>query len=168
MKTRILALAASVGMLSLVACDSSDEKGADVVVNSDSAAVETIAGDKAQVARVLRRAHEKGTFDDAMAIVMQDSALAGELAALVRDDPRFAVAGGTAPQRVASTGATTASKTTRPRTSTSSTTTARKGDVLDQTEASVKKANERLDQAARVKREAEEAKKKVDDILGRR
>lgn len=164
MNRRILTLVAMLGAFSLAACGSADDPRADAR-GIDSAAFDAIAGDKAEVARLLQRAHEKGTFDDAMATALRDSALAAEVFAMLRDDPRFALGSeSAAAPKVAASSGTRGSKagTTR-----SSSTTARKGDVLDRAESDVKKVNERLDQATRVKNDAAEAKKKIEGILGR-
>jgi hypothetical protein len=171
MKMQILSLAALVSML-VIGCSDGDDAAPMVQVgrNDDSAAVEAIAGDKSRVALVLQRAMARGTFDDALAEALKDSMMAAEVVRIIDADPRFA--------RVAATaGTTTANATTAKRAAASSprsassgarTTMAAKGDALDRTEAEAKKINERLEQAARVKREAEQAKRTVDDILGRK
>jgi hypothetical protein len=171
MNRRILTMIVAASSLAVAACDASGDARTTASA-ADSASIDAIAGDKATVALVLRRAHEKGTFDDAMADALKDSALAGEVVALLRDDPRFALgaetpAGAATARPVASLGST-AKRGAATQSSRSKTTSARKGDVLDQAESGVKKANERLDQAARVKNDAAEAKRKIEDILGRR
>ena len=46
-----------------------------------------IAGDKAMTADLMRQAHTKGTFDDALSLAMSDSLLAEEVLAAVRSNP---------------------------------------------------------------------------------
>jgi hypothetical protein len=156
-------LAFAVALTALTACqtDVKTESAADTTSVDHAGA---IAGDKTQTADLMHQSFVKGTFDDALTIAMQDSALAQEVAAIVRQHPEL-LADGTK-----STTGTTASRATGSRVATpvrSSTTTAKKGDVLDQTENKAKQVNQKLDQAARIKKEAEEAKKKVDGIFGK-
>ncbi|MBC8145132.1 MAG: hypothetical protein H7X80_06060 [bacterium] len=176
MNVRMYLAAASIGLLTLVACDAGGDGRANVVVG-DSTAIDAIAGDKNEVAKVLRRAHDRGTLDDALSLALDDSTLAVALAAALREDSRFLTAGepmirklseapSTTPAETKATKRSTGSNNTSTNTNTSTTT--RKGDVLDQTERTAQKVNERLDQAARVKREAEEAKRQVEDIIGRK
>lgn len=120
-----------------------------------------IAADKTLTAEVMRQSFARGVFDDAFALAMQDSGLAEAAWATLAADPRFA-------SRIVtqqSTAATSGSSQRSGRTTTSTASPTPRKDVLDQTEDAAKKANERLDQAGRVKKEAEEAKKKIDDIL---
>lgn len=171
MKMQIIPLVA-ISAIALFGCgDGASDADADRALApgaTDSAAIEAIAGDKEKVALVLARAQARGTFDDAIALALKDSTMAAEVAAIIQADPRFAMAvtttGSAAAVRAAS------SKSTGARTTTARSTkgTAAKGDVLDQTESQAKKVNEKLDQAARVKKEAEQAKGTIDDILGRR
>lgn len=170
MKIQILALMA-LSAVAIVGCSESDNG---TLVDrdgggSDSAAVEAIAGDKSMVAQVLQRAHARGTFDDAMVEALKDSLMASEVAAIIQADPRFAAmfssGAGTTAARTATSSST---KSTGGNTARSATSTTSKGDALDKAEQEAKKVNERLEQAARVKREAEQAKKTVDDIFGRR
>jgi hypothetical protein len=164
MKT--LSLFAAIALLTLSACDTRDIEAV-ATRAGDSAAVDAIAGDKRQIEQVLREAHAKGTFDDAMAAVLRDSAMAAEIHAMLRDDPRFAVARDTAaPPRAASSTSGAAPRAKGVRASSTKPSTAAKGDALDRTERTVRDANEKLDQAARVKRDVEEARKKVEGILG--
>jgi hypothetical protein len=126
-----------------------------------------IAGDKAMTADLMHRSYERGTFDDALALAMQDSAFAMEVMMAVKNDPRLAALlepASTAASR--STASTAAKRITAPKVravTTQRTTTSR--DPLDRAEQTVRKANEKIDQAARVKRDAEEAARKVDGIL---
>ena len=120
---------------------------------------DAIAGDKTAMADMIRRSSAKGTFDDALALAMQDSAVAQEIFQAVKADPRFNAA-----NTATLTGGTAAKKSTAPSRTTARTTT-RSGDVLDQSESAMKKANEKIDQAARVKQQAEEARRKVEGIF---
>ncbi len=117
-----------------------------------------IAGDKAMTADLMRQAHTKGTFDDALSLAMSDSLLAEEVLAAVRSNP---IAARLTPTSTAST----ASRSSSGSGSRSAATPASNKDALDKTEDAVHKANQRIDQAARVKKEAEEAKKKVEGIF---
>ena len=161
MKTTML-MALVVALTALTACetDVKTETAADTTAVDHAGA---IASDKTMTADVMHKSFEKGTFDDALTLAMQDSALAREVAEIVRQHPGLLAdvaqpATGSAAQRA------TASRTTGT-TARSSTTPAKKGDVLDQTENKAREVNQKLDQAARIKKEAEEAKKKVDDIF---
>lgn len=171
MINRSIALAAAIGVFSLAACDSNSGARGDVA--NDSTAMEAIAGDKAKVAEVMRRAHARGTFDDAVALVLADSAMAYDLFGALRSDPRFSAthsATSTEMESNATAGGSMKSKAVGLKTPTRSTsnTTPPKGDVLDQAERKAQQANEKLEQAARIKKEAEQAKRTVDDIIGRK
>lgn len=169
MKMLILPLAAALAVLAVGCSDADDVRSVSATGHdADSAAVEAIAGDKSKVALVLRRAHARGTFDDALAEAMKDSAMAGEIAAMIHADPRFATAATESATTAARAAASTTKRTPVRSTRSTTTTTASKGDALDRTEAEAKRVNERLEQAARVKREAEQAKRTVDDIFGRK
>jgi hypothetical protein len=122
---------------------------------------DAIAGDKTAMADMIRRSYAKGTFDDALALAMQDSALAQEIFQAVRADARF-----NAPNTATAASASTAGKKTAVTRTTSGTkSTARSGDILDKSEETMRKANEKIDQAARVKQQAEEARRKVEGIF---
>jgi hypothetical protein len=162
MKTTML-MALMVALMALTACetDVKTETAADTASVDHAGA---IAGDKTMTADLMHQSFEKGTFDDALTLAMQDSALAQVVAAIVRQHPELLADG------AKSTTGATASRATGSRVATtvrSSTTPAKKGDVLDQTENKAKQVNQKLDQAARIKKEAEEAKKKVDGIFGK-
>ena len=125
-----------------------------------------IAGDKTMTADVMHQSHEHGTFDDALALAMRDSALAADVIAVVRADPRFAGMFGP----TGSTGSTAAAPSRTQVRSVARTVPARStsnnsGDVLDKAERTVQKANEKIDQAARVKKQADDARHKVEGIL---
>src|SRR5690349_10853199 len=154
MKTTML-LALMVALTALTACETDVKTAA----TADTTAVDhagAIAGDKTMTADLMHQSFEKGTFDDALTIAMQDSALAREVAAIVKQHPEL-LADAIQPATGSATRATAsrAVGTTVRRT----TTTTSKGDVLDQTENKAKQVNQKLDQAARIKKEAEEAKK---------
>lgn len=121
---------------------------------------DAIAGDKTAMADMIRRSYAKGTFDDALALAMQDSALAQEIFQAVRADARF-----NAPTTATVAAGATAAKKGAAVTRTATKATTRSGDVLDQSEQTLKKANEKIDQAARVKQQAEEARRKVEGIF---
>jgi hypothetical protein len=126
-----------------------------------------IAGDKTMTADVMRRSHERGTFDDALGLALQDSALAAEVIGVLKNDPRFAAM--LAPESAPSTARNgSASRATTVRQAARTTSSgARSGDALDKTENAVRKANEKIDQAARVKQGASDAAKKVEGIFRR-
>jgi hypothetical protein len=174
MKT--IALAGTL-LLLLSACDRQVATPA-AGASADSSALERIAGDKDEMAALMRMSHRKGTFDDALTTLMHDSTIAAAVFEVVASDDRFAAItavgspvapAGTSPTAASAAAAKklAAAKSTRATTTARTTTTARRGDVLDQAENTAKKANERLEQAERIKREAEEAKRKVEVILGR-
>lgn len=169
MRHRIYLSIASICLLTLGAC-SADGDGRVATGTIDSTTINQIAGDKNDVAAVIRSAHEHGTLDDALALVMADSAMAADISRVVRDDARFVASDVQPIAPTASAPATqrSSSPARAKSTGTSTTTTTKKGDVLDQTEATAKNVNERLEQAARVKREAAEAKRRVEDILGKK
>lgn len=151
----------------LAGCDGG-EKPQPVADTTTMAAttIDQIAGDKTTTADLMRRALERGTFDDALALAMQDSVFAAEVFQTVQRDPRFAAM--TAPnatlkKTVAGSGRTQTRAVARQGTS-----RAQSGDVLDKTERTVQQANAKIDQAARIKRQADEAKQKIDGIFGRK
>jgi hypothetical protein len=167
MNKLMMPLALAAALVTMAGCQS----GPDSASRADSTAsgdkIAEIAGDKTMTADVMRRSHERGTFDDALVLAMQDSSLAADVLAALKADPRFAAmfggpdSAGSTPR--ATTAARTASKSTA-RTVTSRG-TASSGDALDKTERTVQKANEKLDQAARIKQQAEEARRKAEGIL---
>lgn len=119
-----------------------------------------VAADKTLTAEVMRQSFARGVFDDAFALAVQDSALAEAAWVTLTADPRFASRIGIQQPAAASRSAQRSG-----RIPTTSSSPVPSKDVLDQAEDAAKKANERLDQAGRVKKEAEEAKKKIDDIF---
>lgn len=150
----------------LAGCGGSDE--APQIANTatvTASTIDEIAGDKKTTADLMRRSLERGTFDDALALAMQDSIFAAEVFQTVQNDPRFAAlnnAPAQAGKSVTSNGRTPARAVARQGTR------AQSGDVLDKTERKVQQANEKIDQAARIKRQADEATQKIDGIFGRK
>ncbi|MEO6046084.1 MAG: hypothetical protein ABIQ57_01290 [Candidatus Kapaibacterium sp.] len=132
-----------------------------------SAQIERIAGDKTMMADIMKRAYEKGTFDDALALAMQDSSFAGKVFDVVARDARFAVMARDT-SRSTATGSRVVTRAITParvQSRTTTTTQRSSGDALDKTENAVKKANEKLDQANRVKDQIDEARRKAGQIL---
>jgi hypothetical protein len=148
-------------MLAFAACDTKVQSNS----AADSLGVDRtaeIAGDKTRMADLMRQSYARGTFDDALAMAMQDSAFASAVARVVAADARPS-----AQKPVAASGSAAAphTATTVVRRSTSGTASRSSGDVLDKAEQTAHKANEKIDQAARVKEQAAEAKRKIDAIL---
>ncbi|MEP7220343.1 MAG: hypothetical protein ABI876_15575 [Bacteroidota bacterium] len=130
-----------------------------------SAQIERIAGDKTMMADIMKRAYEKGTFDDALALAMQDSSFAGKVFDVVARDARFAVMARDTSRSTATGSRVVARAITPARVQSRTTTTQRSsGDALDKTENAVKKATEKLDQANRVKAQIDEARRKAGQI----
>ncbi|MDB5036419.1 MAG: hypothetical protein JWQ98_3660 [Chlorobi bacterium] len=130
-----------------------------------TAQIEKIAGDKTMMADIMKRAYEKGTFDDALAMAMGDSSFAGKVFDVVARDARFAVMARDT-SRSAVAGSRTVVRSAAPVRVQSRTTAQRSsGDALDKTENAVKKANEKLDQANRVRDQIDEARRKAGQIL---
>jgi hypothetical protein len=150
-------------MVTFMACDTKVQSSS----TADSVGVDRtaeIAGDKTRMADLMRQSYSRGTFDDALAMAMQDSAFASTVARIVAADARL-----TAQKPVAASSGSTASTSrtaaTAVRRSTSGQATRNSGDVLDKAERTAQTANQKIDQAARVKKQAEEAKRKIDAIL---
>lgn len=143
--------AALIAILGIAACGGE-------VGTTDSASAE-IAGDKTKLAALIHQSHDKGTFPSGLALAMEDSVIAEEVYAAVMANPMLS-------SRIAmsSTSASTTNGTGSSGSAARSS-TAPKKDILDKTEENVQKANERLDQAARVKKGAEDATKKVEGIF---
>jgi|GEM_PF-2178016 len=123
---------------------------------------DAIAGDKTLMADAMRLSFEKGTFDDAFGMAIADSALAAEAIAVIRADPRYAT--------MLDDTATTSSdphKATVVSSSSKRNGTAKSsgGDALDRTENAMKQANEKLDQAGRVRQQVDDAQRKAQEIL---
>lgn len=168
MKTKVFpALLAAVAMLA--ACDSQVETTPQTVVADPAAQATEIAGDKAMMADAMQRSFQKGTFDDALALAIADSALASEVISVMRSNPRYAALFDVTPPSAEPQQATTASaRTSTGRSSTSSakqTPRSTSKDPLQQAEQTMQKANEKLDQAERVRQQMEEARRKTEGIL---
>lgn len=161
---KLMALAGA--LLFVVGCQSEVDTSATAESTAAKDKLGEIAGDKAMTADLMRRSHERGTFDDALSLAMQDSAFAMEVLMAVKNDPRLAALLEPQSTAKASTASAAAKRGSAPKAralATQRATTSR--DPLDRAEQTVRKANEKIDQAARVKRDAEEAVKKVDGIL---
>ena len=176
MKTLVVpALAAA--LLMLAACEGRVETESRSVA-ADSALLLSdrtgeIAGDKTMTADLMRRSFEKGTFDDALSLALQDSALAAEVVAVLRADPRYAGLlennSSDAPQPLLSSStaktSTAQNKPAQKGTVRSSTQGSTNRDPIDKAEQTMQKTNEKLDQAARVRDQIEEARRKAEGIL---
>lgn len=164
MNRRVIpALAAA--LLTLAACDSRVETDPQTVpVPAVTDHVGEIAGDKTMTADVIRRSFEKGTFDDALSLAIADSALAAEVIGVLRADPRYAGL----LQKEPATATSLAAKSTSSKSSTSRSSAQRSqsgGDPIDQAERTMNKTNEKLDQAARVRDQIDEARRKTEGIF---
>jgi hypothetical protein len=157
-----LALAAALAIMSGCGSRADSNATADSTATASNAdRVAAIAGDKSMTADVMLQSHEHGTFDDALAIAMRDSSLAAEVMSVVKSDPRSAA-------MFDPSGTTHVAVTTHPQSRTvarAGTSRSSSGDVLDKTERTVQKANEKIDQAARIKQGADDARRKVEGIL---
>jgi hypothetical protein len=150
----------------IVACERVDTRTTD----NDSSAMASVAGDKQRIADLLRSAHDRGTLDNGIEIAMRDSAVAAEIIAVVSRDPRFAQAVPTESSPKSLVGSTTTGaqkKTVVTRRASVGSTSANSGDVLDKAERTGQKVNEKNDQAARIKQQADEARKKIGVIIGK-
>ena len=166
---KMMPLALLAALTLMAGCESRVETAAttdSTVAVADRAA--EIAGDKTMMADAMRRSRERGTFDDAVALAIQDSAVAADMIAALKGDPRFAAMFGAPASTSTTPRGTTAQKATSRstggravvvRNGTSS------GDALDKAERTVQKANEKIDQAARVKQQADDAARKVEGIF---
>lgn len=157
---KIMMFPALIALAILAACGSQDTQPApagDTMTVSDR--LGEIAGDKTMMADAMKRSLEKGTFDDALALAMTDSIFAASVVEIVRADPRYAALFEKAP-------ATSAARSTaRSSSSSSRRTTASSGDALDKTERAMQQANDKLDQAGRVRDQVDEARRKAEGIL---
>ena len=164
MSIKPMALAAA--LLLMAGCQSQVDTSASADTTAAKDKLGEIAGDKTMTADLMHRSYERGTFDDALTLAMQDSAFAMEVMRAVQNDPRFAAfmaPQSSAAKTTAAAGAQRSGTSKLRAVSTQRTATSR--DPLDRTEQTVKKANEKIDQAARIKRDVDEAAKKVDGIL---
>src|SRR4051812_41114982 len=80
----------AVASLALIAGCTQDGKPVTTVSTDSASAADRIAGEKMMTADLMRRAQLKGTFNDTLAIAMQDSAVAREVMETLAADPRFA------------------------------------------------------------------------------
>lgn len=157
---KIMMFPALIALAMMAACGSQDTQptpAGDTMTVSDR--LGEIAGDKTMMADAMKRSLEKGTFDDALALAMTDSVFAASVVEVVRADPRYAAlfAQTSAASRTASTARSSSSSSRR--------STAASGDALDKTERAMKQANDKLDQAGRVRDQVDEAKRKAEGIL---
>lgn len=157
------ALLAAVAMLA--ACDPQVETTPQAALNDPAAHAGEIAGDKAMMADVMQRSFQKGTFDDALALAIEDSALAAEVVGVIRANPRYAALFGPAPTAEPQKAASTAARTSTSRSTTSARTTTASKDPLDKAEQTMQKTNDKLEQAERVRQQMEEARRKAEGIL---
>ncbi len=133
---------------------------------SISEKIDEIAGDKTMTADLMQRSFQKGTFDNALRLALADSALATEMIAVIRADARYAALLNT---KTSQSTTVTATKTASSRgTGTPSSATTQKsssGDPLSKAERAMHQANEKLDQAGRVRDQVEEARRKTQGIF---
>lgn len=158
-------LAVAMATLAVVGCDTRVDQTSRAPQADSVAAqgeIERIAGDKRLIVDVMKRALDKGTLDDAIELAMQDSLFANQVIATISADPRLSE--GFQKKEVARTPAK-ASPVVSSRSSRGSSGTARSGDALDKAERTAQQANQKIDQAARIKQQATEAKRKIDEIL---
>lgn len=159
------------GALFLAGVGCSKENGS---AGGNSGSLDTVAweknvtGDKEKMAALMLQSHAKGTFDDALQLLLADSTIAMQIISTLKEDPRLAGMFASATVATPSTGGSsrTAAAASRSRSTTRSTATATpKKDPLDKAEDGVRKANEKLDQAARIRQAAEEARRKAEKVL---
>ncbi len=166
---KISMFATALASLILVAGCAQDPRPAVTVSDDSATAADRIASDKMMTADLMRRAQLKGTFNDALAIAMQDSAVAREVMETLAADPRYSattVATTSAPAaKSTAKSVAPAGRTVVVRKSSGTAKTNNSGDVLDKTERTVQTANEKLDQAARIRQQVDEARRKAGQIL---
>ena len=154
----------------LAGCGGSDEAAQQTpdTATLTASRLDEIAGDKKTTADLMRRSLERGTFDDALALAMQDSVFAAEVFQTVQANPRFAALTNTNAPTPAGKSVTSNSRRTPARAIARQGTSRQSGDVLDKTEQKVQQANQKIDQAVRIKQQADAAKQKIDGIFGRK
>lgn len=156
-------LAALLAFAGIIGCSSNTEQK---VATSDTVAVQTdidrISGDKHLIVDVMKRSLDKGTLDDAIDLAMEDSVFASQVISTIAADPNLAgrfdlsTGGKTAATHGAATHLSAGKHVAA---------SGNQGDALDKAERTGSQVNAKLDQAARVKQQAVDAKHKIDGIF---